>query len=81
MSKPFMTTFVNIGEMIDRDNFYTAPVSKVSGQAFISLSASNQNSQLTDIPSTYRTLDELQMRDKGPPENDFYNSNNTWWKN
>ena len=42
METPHMSTFVNIGEMINRDNFYTP--GGVAGQAYISITASTQYS-------------------------------------
>jgi len=79
MEWPFMTTYVNIGEMIDRDNFYTEPVGVVSGQMYISISASNQNSLFdTIIPSTNSNT-FLKFRDQGPREYDQLMTNNTWW--
>ena len=75
-----MTTFVNLAEMIERDNFFTPPVSKVSGQMYVSLSASNSNLLYgVDKPSTNSNT-FLKFRDQGPDEFDFFSSNNTWWR-
>lgn len=58
MHKPYMSTIINIGEMVERDNFFTNTklepnpdgsgtqyLVTTTGMSYISLSASTQNSQ------------------------------------
>jgi len=45
MYEPYLSTVVNMGEMVERDDFFTTLNGSTAGEAYVSLSASTQNSQ------------------------------------
>ena len=95
MKEPFMSTFVNMGEMVDIDKFYRIDKSAIqtAGLGFVSVSAATQNSQDKDIEkiiAATNTFEIMQLRDDGKkdkgsvpadPTGGKYPSNNRWWKN
>lgn len=44
MSAPFLSTIVNMGEMVDTDQFYSGEEGSLAGQAYVSLTAATQSS-------------------------------------
>lgn len=85
-----MSTFVNPGEMIGVDNYYSANLAtQTAGLGYVSISASNQNHHtLTKIvPSTSSNI-AVNLRDDGKsetgtvpedPTSGLFPSNNRWW--
>ena len=62
MTKPYMSTIINIGDMIDVDRFNKTLDGQQAGHAFISFSASTANSKRTTISSSVNSNIVLQLR-------------------
>jgi hypothetical protein len=52
MSRPYLSTIINLGDMVDADRFNKTADGSKAGEAYISLSASTTNSKNTVMPSS-----------------------------
>ena len=91
MKEPFLSTFVNLGEMVDVDKFYKIDKSatQVAGLGYVSISATTQNSDFEKITPATNTFVVTDLRDDGAsisgtvpidPTEGLFPSNNRWWK-
>ena len=79
MEDPFLTTFVNLGEMIGLDTFQTPPIGKNSGKGYISIAAATSNSANPKIKSSLNYQMFTKFRNQSPNEFEDDKSFNQWW--
>jgi hypothetical protein len=79
METPFMTTFINLGEMIKVDEYLLSPRGTLTGKGYVSIAASTTNSANTNIQDSRDANSQTKFRTTSPNEFEFTKSDNSWW--